>query len=754
MLRVVDRSGHWLGLMAVCWLWAASGAARAEVIDLADAFPAATIHMETRSIDFGTPSARPFLLAGFHSDEVTPRQTLVWSQGDRSSIGLILADRRPRRLHIHCWPLAYPHAPPQVVKFSLNGVTLVTRQLKRRVQTIQIELPVGPQRVGMNRLEVRYSDVQQPARVVPNSTDGRKLALAWDWVRVSAAGNSGQTTRQIPAPTVDVEDGRDRIVVPPGSLVAYYVWLRPGASLKISSLQSLDAAGEPTAATPRLGLRVETDEDGKLLEAKLHDAEEGLRVEMPVPEDRIARIAISVGTGPESSAVAIQGARFEIPDPKPRRARSEMRGQMAGERNDTPRDELRSPRANVVLYVIDALRADLLGAYGNELPVSPHFDRIANEGVLFENAKAASSWTRPTVVSILTGLRPTRHGVIGRMDRLAPQANTLAEILQHAGYRTGGFITNANVAAEFGVAQGFDTYEWYPYGKDLPDVGPRSAVEASRSALEWIARPGEDAPFFAYLHISDPHGPYMPPRLERARFAADVGDREIGTRPYMRELAELSIPVTDAVRRDLTSLYLGEIAYTDARLGELLASLDELGHRENTLVIVVADHGEEIFDHGWSEHGKTLYAEQIHVQQVDLMPTILDLLGLDAAAATDGRSLLPLLAKQDEDPSVTTFAYLAIDGRRVRSVTEGNLKLIETFEYAHPKDHHPGLQLFDLAEDPGEQVNLAAERPVAAGYLRSKARAELHRARTGLEPDTAVLGDAVEEELRALGYLE
>jgi arylsulfatase A-like enzyme len=360
---------------------------------------------------------------------------------------------------------------------------------------------------------------------------------------------------------------------------------------------------------------------------------------------------------------------------------------------------------------------------------------------------------------------------------LAPEANTLAERLQAAGYRTGGFITNANVGVEFGIDQGFDVFEWYPHFKDRPNHRLRSTVQASESALQWIGKPGDEAPFFAYLHIMDPHGPYMPPKRERQQFAADVSDKEIGTGRHLKKLVALSIPVTESLRRDLSALYLAEIAYTDARLGDFLMRLDELGHREDTLVVVVSDHGEEIFDHGWSEHGKTLYAEQIHVplvmrlpqgqlagqrvevavEQIDLMPTILDLLGLldlGIQNTIDGHSLLPLLSGQDQDPFAPAFATLAMDGRRMWSVTEGDLKLIETYEYAHPRSFHPGLQLFDLSKDPGEQVNLAAERPVAVAYLRAKYKAAQHQSSARLQPEKAILSDAVEEELRALGYLE
>jgi arylsulfatase A-like enzyme len=241
----------------------------------------------------------------------------------------------------------------------------------------------------------------------------------------------------------------------------------------------------------------------------------------------------------------------------------------------------------------------------------------------------------------------------------------------------------------------------------------------------------------------------------------------------LRKLADFHIQESEPLLRDLTALYRAEVAYTDARLGDFLERLEALGHRNDTWIVMVADHGEEFFDHGWWEHGKTLYAEQIHVpllmrlpggrltgqtvrtavRQIDLMPTLLDGLGLPADSSIDGRSLLPLFASDHSPAQVPSFASLDIDGRRVESVIDRELKLIETFEYSHPRNHHPGIQLFDLSVDPGERVNLASRRPIAVRYLQSKLRAERSRAGQGLEPRPAILDAATEEELRALGYL-
>jgi arylsulfatase A-like enzyme len=728
------------------------------------AFSTAEVRNETRRLDFGTAAARPFLIGGFSVDETRQGQTFVWSEGEVSAVGLRFANRTPRVAVIRCWSLAYRGAPEQSMEISLNGSPVSERRVGPRPQRIRFELPVDLQRIGENRLEIRYAHVRRPAEVFKNSVDRRELAVAWDWLRV-ARKTTDETTRVSEGePSVGVFEGRSHLALPAGSLVTYYARIKAGSTLEIDALWERDAEGKRFPTDSGLLLYVETDMDGTSLETVIERRAISKPIPIPAKGERIVEISIGPAPGFSGVALEIVGARLVISDSTPE-GNSDQQGGPRPARGgaETPQarlDDLRSPGSNVLLYVIDTLRADYLGAYGGTAAASPNLDRLAREGVLFE-------------VSIFTGLRPSRHGVVGRDDGLALEADTLAERLSEAGYRTAGFITNANVSAGFHVNQGFEKYEWYPHGKDRPNEGTRSSVRASESALEWIAAGDDSRPFFAFVHVSDPHGPYQPPKLEREKFAGDIDDSQVGTGAFLRSLAEFRIQASEPLRRDLAALYRAEVAYTDARLGDLLERLEALGHCDDTWIVMVADHGEEFFDHGWWEHGKTLYAEQIHVpllmrlpagrlagqrfrpavRQIDLMPTLLDGLGLPQDPSIDGRSLLPLLASGRASAQVPSFASLDIDGRRVESVIDRELKLIETFEYSHPKNHHPGVQLFDLSVDPGERLNLASRRPIAVRYLLSKLRAERSRAKQGLEPSPAILDAATEEELRTLGYL-
>jgi arylsulfatase A-like enzyme len=788
VMRRVFPFGPLQALIAVAWLLPSTvEAADTQTIRLAEAFATLEIQAETRFIDFGTPTARPYMVSGFSTDHRAKRKTLTWSLGKQSILRFMVTDSGPRRIVMACVPLRYPGAPDQALRLLLNGNLLKAIRLRHGPQRLKIELPDELLRVGMNQLKIGYSNVQQPSEVLPDSSDPRELAVAWDWMRVERIGRTSRARRPDLEPSVDLAGDKGNIALPEGYLLGYYARIGPGSKIAFSSLRDLNTEAELTDTKAAVRVYVETDEDGRLLEVVLgsHDISEPLLI--PLEEARIARIVFGRESHSSPGILELGDAKLESSDPVVRRSdenaltpllrdadASNQDSRRGGDDHAQALTALRSPGANIVLYVIDTLRADSLGAYGKDLPTSPRFDQLAGQGILFENALAVSSWTRPTVVSILTGLGPGRHGVVGRDDSLAQEARTLAEFLHAAGYRTGGFITNANVSAKFGVNQGFGAYEWYPHGKDKPDQAPRSSVLANKSALRWIGEGSPEEAFLAFVHISDPHGPYLPPKLERSRFAGDVSDPDIGTGSYLRKLADLKIPQSQAARRDLEALYSAEVAYADARLGEFLDGLDALGHGDDTLVVVVADHGEEFFDHGWSEHGKTLYEEQIHVplairlpggllagrriesaiQQIDLLPTLLDILGLEAPPLIDGESALHLLTDESARPARPAFASLDIDDRRLLSVTERNLKLIEAFEYDHPKGHHPGLQLFDLSQDPHEKNDLSAKRPIALRYLQMKIRSEEREAEKGFTPEAAVLDAALIEELRALGYLE
>ena len=315
-------------------------------------------------------------------------------------------------------------------------------------------------------------------------------------------------------------------------------------------------------------------------------------------------------------------------------------------------------RPNVLIYLIDTLRRDRLGAYGYSLNTSPHLDALADDGVLFTNSIAQSSWTRASVASIFTGVHPRSHGVNGRTNELSSEALTMAAILSASGYQTAGFVTNGNVSPNFGFDHGFETYV-HLRERRTTEVHVLSDT-LNEQAFAWLESRDTERPFFLYLHAVDPHDPYTPRSPFREQY---IQTRQYPDLVAPRQLFErrLTDHEAAAISSELGALYDAEVAFTDHHFGQLVAWLKNNGLYDSTAILAVSDHGEEFFEHGGWGHGSTLYQEQLAVplivkfpgqvgagqrvdalaQHVDLLPTILDLLGIEGPPHLQGSSLWP-----------------------------------------------------------------------------------------------------------------
>jgi arylsulfatase A-like enzyme len=387
---------------------------------------------------------------------------------------------------------------------------------------------------------------------------------------------------------------------------------------------------------------------------------------------------------------------------------------------------------NVVIIGIDTLRPDHLGCYGYSRATSPNIDRLAGEGVRFESAISASPWTLPSFATVFTSLYPSQHGAGSLQTRLRTVFPTLALILLKNGYSTAGIVNNPTMGADFNMDRGFEYH-------DLPPaLRERTANGTTDDALSWLDR-NPSRPFFLFVHYFDPHLPYAPPApydtLFSGGYAGPVGNsfdaKTTGT-DNPRAYADIrALPIQDW--NQIVSLYDGEIAYTDAAVGNLLTGLEERGLRRNTLVVLLSDHGEEFLDHGAMNHGHSLYDELLkvplifslpgripaneviprQVRLLDVTPTILDILKIKPESHFEGVSLQPLLTgKSDPTPSKTSLlppevaysgALMAGSSER-KSVRAYPWKLI--YEIATEN-----ARLYNLERDPDEKLDLAREEP-------------------------------------------
>ncbi len=427
----------------------------------------------------------------------------------------------------------------------------------------------------------------------------------------------------------------------------------------------------------------------------------------------------------------------------------------AGPPDETPE----SRRPNVVLYVVDTVRADRLGVYGYEKPTSPRLDAFATTAVLFENAYAQSSWTRPAVASLFTGLLPPAHRTVGRRSVLPEDVTTLAEILAANGYEGMGLARNPNVGRAFGFAQGFARFRSEDRERD------ETMLDRVRSWLD--ERQSADRPFFLFLHAIDPHGPYDPAPEFEEMFDAGAAPEEYRTVRYLLRLNRGEAAPGPGTAEALSRLYDAEVAQNDRAFGELLDELEIRGLGDDTAVVHVSDHGEEFAEHGRWEHGLSLYEEVLRVplvmrlpgvaprrveapaQHVDVLPTLLGYLGIEAPP-TDGRDLLSAGRRGDPPPDV--YSHLDVDGHRAAAVIRGRYKLVL------PRSPSQGTDpmLFDLDVDPGELEDLAADRPdVVERMLVLLAERNLAAAvESAEEIEDDQLDEDARRRLRALGYVD
>jgi arylsulfatase A-like enzyme len=410
---------------------------------------------------------------------------------------------------------------------------------------------------------------------------------------------------------------------------------------------------------------------------------------------------------------------------------------------------------NLLFVLIDTLRADRLGSYGYRRDTSPQIDRLAAGGVRFAHQLSQSSWTKCSMASLWTGLFPAHNGVTRYDDIVAPEAQLPAETLREAGFRTVGIFRNGWVAPTFGFDQGFDVYI-------RPTIGPRPPAlrqvnptvsdrgtdeDAVSSALEFLRVRGRDR-WFLYLHLMDVH-----------------------EYTYDEQTALFGGAISD--------VYDNAIRWVDSVLDVLIGELAAQGYADNTIVVIAADHGEAFLERGFEGHARNVYGEVTQVpfvisfpfrldpgvvveartSNVDIWPTLFDLLGLPAPPDADGRSLVPVLlaaARGQPAPAPDPAGIAHIDqnwGQRNRNpapnvaVREGTLRYVRV-----PDTPAPLEQLFDAARDPVELENRAAERPDDLARLRAIADSYLAAPpRWGAAPRRE-LEELELNQLRALGY--
>lgn len=708
-------------------------------VDLVALLPTARVEVEASDFTIGTAAVEPALLSGwsFAERDRSGQRSFRWGLYPASELAFAIVAPRALTLRLEGRPAPDSRAPKRF-EVRLNGEPLGKFEVRRGWSQYSIPVPAESQIRGANRLSLVYApgasrEESAPIAKRPN------LAVAWSRIAIDGL----EHPRDLPT-------GSDEAMyLPLGSQVEFLIRPGPDARLTVDRVRPIgNRAGtldvyQQSDGSPQthLGSVVR----GELFELDLSGIEEPIRLALVAAPSAGAR---AEDTDAVSDGSMGEGFALQAPAVVSRRLAPEI----------LPADKNPGPRPNIIVYLVDTLRSDRLGAYGH-IDVSPNLDRFAARASLFANARAQSSWTLASVTSIFTGVWPPAHGVVFPDTALNAEAVTLAEVLEEAGYWTSAIVTNGFVSAEFGLAQGFKEH------KTL--VRPNLTSEAVLvETIRWLENRKRDKPFFLYLHTLDPHHPYLPKEEFRQRFAADAGAM---FESIQAETSRLKWEPTDDTRRQLLALYDAEIAENDDAFGRTLDYLAGEGLFDDSLIVFLSDHGEEFYEHRAWTHGANLFGQTTNTplviklpgqsdgrrigrvaQHIDLLPTLLDYLELDHDVdGLRGRSLL-----SDIEGSSSEIDAPPVFSHTFRNKKE-NLAVIDG-EWKYMLRDVPGDSwriLVNWKKDPLELNNLLERYPIRGDYMEALIRSELELG-TLVAAREAVLDEGTRNSLRALGYLD
>jgi arylsulfatase len=766
-----------LALCAVFPVWSRLGRPAPVVYDLA-ARTAVAERVAAREVVYpGVPGYEHYFVEGFHSEgRRAPGATpFLWSKREcELAFDWPATIARAGVLDLAPYPGV---AGGQRVELLLNGQHVAEFALNDARARYRLELPASAQVPGRNRLRLRFAAAAAPTANDPASTDDRELAAAFHALTLAQADDASLDDllhRDAPAP---VEWGQERGVPTltmwaPGS-VRFALRLPAGAELRFTPELHALARSAAGSATFRVTLesagRPERELFAQRVQAGDRDVQE-VALRLPGRAGDVVRLGLHAQAAPAQRfawgvwrAPRVLGCGPAVGlRPQPWSAADAARGSAQQRR-------LSAARPNVIFMILDAARAQQFGTYGYERATTPHIDRLAREGVVFEHAVTPAVYTLSAMSSVWTSLYPDRHhGDLAFSSPLPDESFTLAELLSARGVTTAAFVANAMAGRAFGLHQGFGEFR-----EIFRDLG--SDADAFMQVVPGWTLQHRDQPFFLYLHFREPHFPYDP----RAPFDTAFGPDGPLAKEQRRD-ANLLIdvnqgrrPFSAEERAHLVRLYDGNLAFVDEQVGRLRAALEAQGVWERSVVIIAGDHGEALLEHGYIGHNTQLYEASVRVPLIvrfprglgpagqrvpalvdllDIAPTVADVFGLgdqaDARRHFQGRSLLGVLAGAPGKPAVLS-----------RTVWERPRYGLSDGRYKYIYDTRTGEEeLYDTHADRGETRNLKTGEPLRAAFYRQELFEWIAANAQGADEHAA--GRAASkltreqcENLKSLGYL-
>jgi arylsulfatase A-like enzyme len=745
------------------------GRPKALVYDLAARVPVAETWSGADVLRFGTPAAEPRLTEGFHREGGGSEEPFLWSKGE-AEVAFRWDAVVPRVAVLDAVP--FRGVKEQSVEVRLNGTPVERFRFNDARFRYRIGLPAAAQRPGDNRLRFVFAATASPVDADHRSLDRRQLGAAFYTLVTGPSSDASLEDllgRDAPRPFAVGDDGGVPSVTLLGPAVVRFALKAPPAA-ELRFTPELLPAARAAAGAASFRVTVEGTSGGereawtRVIDARANAPGEQV-VRLPGRAGEIVRIGLAVG---EASSPRFAWGRFVAP-----RVLGESGSDPLVPAPLSPADDARADRlrmglatANVLLLILDAGRAQSIGTYGYGRPTTPEIDRIASEGVVFERAYTPAVYTLGAMSSLWTSQYPDRHhSEVSFSARLPKNRLTLAQLLASQGIHTAGFVANAVAGAGFGFDRGFAEFH-----EVFRTLGSRGDV--FRQALPpWLAA-NRGRRFFAYLHFREPHFPYDPEPPFDTKFGPDGPIPKTLRRDasFFTDVNQGRRPFGEAAREHLVRLFDGNLAFADQEVGALRKAMEKEGLWDRTVVIVAADHGEELFERRWIGHNVHLYEPSVHIPLIvrfpkgvgpagrrvaaladllDVAPTIADILGARGEGGSDrefqGRSLLPVIEGAPGKPAVLC-----------RTVWDRPRYALRDEKYKYLYYTQTGEEwLYDLESDPGETRDVGPAEPLRAAYYREALHAwTLRLARRGpAASEQAELTCDQCENLRALGYV-
>lgn len=709
-------------------------------------------------IDFGTTDYFKYTLGGWRSgwgrSFIRDDVAYTHAVGTSSRIYFYLDGSRELAIQFRAKPFG-----STFFSLYLNNKTIEKVDLKSADwATYSVNIPADRVKTGINYILIRWNRTENVA--------GEALAAAIDYIRIlpgpdKAEGNPLPSHTAVSSELSSGENRTSTLLLAAGMSLGYYLQVPSDEPLLGFNLGMVGSDMDKPAVDMKLEVTAVTDnsEPRMLLSKTVKPSEIGklfpVGIDLSALKDQVIRLDLSASTSADTKArLALVGPALYT---KPYRSKVAQPAKKA---------------KNVIVVMIDTLRADHTAPYAETRVKSPAFNKLAESGALFEKFSAVEDWTKPSCATILTGLYPHTHKTQSDMGKLPSNIRMISEEMQKRGILAGAFIANGYVSGKFGFKKGWNRYTNY-----IREGKNTDAEHVFGDAIEWI-REVKDEPFYAYIHTIDPHVPYSPPEeflqmYDKGEYQGPVSPRRTAEHLEDIKKGKFNPSARDKIR--IEALYDGEISYHDKWFGDFLEKLESLNILEETLIMVVSDHGEEFWDHGSVGHGHQIHQELIHVpflmvwkgtipektriaenyDHTCIVPTIFEAMDLKPPDYLEGPSVLDrAMGGQSEGPQA---GFSTHQGDR-EAVWSNNWKVlmrgpIKTF-------------LYDLGSDPKCQTNLAAKRPITLTYLRTllgqfhgsqdkskwRSRKLVQKAVIKAKEEKVEMDKELEEQLKALGY--